>query len=385
MLSPGEIAEPIRRILRRHKNVRVLMGEVERIDVEARQVHFAGQVLAYDTLVLATGATHSYFGHPEWERFAPGLKTLDDARRIRAGVLTAFEKAELEAEPGSRERFMTLAVVGGGPTGVEMAGAIAGLARQALARDFRAIDPSRARILLVEAGPRILGQFPEDLSSYAVKALEHLGVTVLTGRAGEQIDERGIVVGGELIPAATVVWGAGVAASPVGLGRETARVGHVRVKPDLSVPGLEGVYVLGDAALAFAEDGTPLPGLAQVAHQQGRYLGRALLARILHGTTPEPFRFRTRGNLAVIGRNAAVVQWDHLKLRGFPAWLLWGVAHVHLLVGFQNRLVVTLRWLWAYVTSQRGSRIISGMNDGTPARPEPNADRTRSVSHKQAA
>jgi NADH dehydrogenase len=361
VLGPGEVAEPIRRILRRHSNVRVLLGEVETIDTQQRLVRFGPHTLSYDTLVVASGATHSYFGHPEWSRFAPGLKTLEDARRIRSRVLLAFERAELETDPRERERLITFAVIGGGPTGVEMAGAIAGLARQALRREFRSLDPTRARILLIEAAPRILGQFPEDLSSYAEKALTRLGVTVLTGRPVQDISEHGVTAGGEFIPAATVIWGAGVAASPAGqwLGRETDRAGRVRVNPDLSVPGLDDVYLIGDAALTEDVDGSALPGLAQVAHQQGLYLGRVLRRRVSHGEAAKPFRFRSRGNLAVIGRNAGIVQWNKVKLKGFPAWLVWGIAHVYLLIGFQNRLVVSLRWLWAYITFHRGARIIS--------------------------
>ena len=369
VIAPGEIAEPIRAILRRDRNVRVLMGEVEGIDVGGRAAILRdGTRIPYDTLVLATGATHSYFGHPEWERYAPGLKTLDDARRIRARVLLAFEAAEREDDPAARERLLTFAVIGG-PTGVEMAGAIAGLAHHALSQDFRRIDPKRARILLIEAAPRILGTFSEDLSAYSRQALERLGVTVLTDHAVEDVSEAGITVQGRLIPAATVVWGAGVRASPAGawLGVETTRQGHVPVGPDLAVIGRPGVYALGDLAQAKAEDGTPLPGLAQVADQQGRYLGRALRDRILHGRAPQPFRFRSRGNLAIIGRNAGVVQWDHVKLKGFLAWLVWGVAHVYLLVGFHNRLVVTLRWLWAYVSFQRGARLISERDEATMA------------------
>jgi NADH dehydrogenase len=361
VLSPGEIAEPIRRILRSHRNVTVLLAEMTALDTQARAVVLEGGArVHYDALVLATGATHSYFGHPEWERYAPGLKTLEDARRIRAQVLLAFERAELEEDPVARARLMTFAVVGGGPTGVELAGAIAGLARQALAREFRRIDPTVARILLIEAGPRILASFPQDLSEYAERALRRLGVSLMTGRPVEDISKHGITIGGEVVPAATVVWGAGVAASPVGpwLERDTDRAGRIRVEPDLSVPGLQNVYVLGDAALATGADGKPLPGLAQVAHQQGRHLGRALIRRLVDGEPAPSFRFRSRGNLAVIGRNAAVVQWDSLKLNGFPAWLVWGVAHVYLLVGFQNRLLVTMRWLWAYLTFQRGARII---------------------------
>jgi NADH dehydrogenase len=361
VLSPGEIAEPIRRIVGRHPNITVLLDEVVGINPAARSVATrSGRSLVYDTLVVATGATHSYFGHPEWAEFAPGLKTLGDARRIRARVLMAFEVAERSTDPAEQERQLTFAVIGGGPTGVEMAGAIAGLAHNALLREFRNIDPRRARILLIEAAPRILGPFPEALSRYATDALTELGVTVMTGHPVETITSEGITLAGTPIRAATVVWGAGVQASPAGswLGVKTDRAGHVEVGPDLSVAGLTDVYAIGDVALVRAEDGTPLPGLAQVAHQQGRYLGQALRRRIQRGQTPLPFRFRSRGNLAVIGRNSAVVKWDTVELKGFPAWLVWGIAHVYLLVGFQNRLLVTLRWLWAYVTYQRGSRII---------------------------
>jgi NADH dehydrogenase len=235
------------------------------------------------------------------------------------------------------------------------------LARQALARDFRHIDPTQARILLIEAAPRILGPFPEDLSAYAERALKRLGVTLLTGKPVEDVNERGVTVGGEFILCSTVVWAAGVAASPAGqwLQVGTDRAGRVAVAPDLSVPGLDNVYVLGDLALAMGEDGKPLPGLAQVAHQQGRYLGKALLARILRNETPHPFRFHNRGNLAVVGRNSAVIHWDSFKLKGFSAWLLWGIAHVYLLVGFHNRFLVTMRWLWTYLTFQRGGRLIT--------------------------
>jgi NADH dehydrogenase len=360
VLSPSDIAEPIRRILSRYKNITVLMGELTGIDTERREIQFAGRVLRYDTLVLATGATHSYFGHSEWERFAPGLKTLEDARRIRANILLALERAELEADPEVRRRLMTFAVIGGGPTGVEMAGSIAGLTHEALEREFRNIDPRRARILLVEAGSRILPQFPEDLSAYAERALVRLGVEISVGAPVNDMNGDGIQVGDTFIPCGTIVWGAGVRASPVGdwLSRATDRVGHVSVSADLSVPGFENIYVIGDAALAKDEKGKPLPGLAQVAHQQGYYLGRALLRRITRGEEPLPFRFHSRGNLAVIGRNAAVVEWNDVKLRGFVAWLVWGIAHVYLLVGFQNRLIVTLRWLYAYLTYRPGTRII---------------------------
>lgn len=361
VLSPGEIAQPIRRILGRFRNITVVLGEVDQINPETREVHVNGEALSYDTLVLATGAMHGYFGHPEWARFAPGLKTLDDARRIRAQILMAFEKAEMQRDATERARLMTFAIVGGGPTGVEMAGAIAGLSRQALASDFRNIDPTEARILLIEAAPRILGSFPEDLSAYAEKALARLGVTLLTGKPVEEVTEGGVRVGSEFIPTSTIIWAAGVAASPPGrwLGVATDPAGRVSVAPDLSVPRLENVYVLGDLALAKDENGRPLPGLAQVAHQQGRYLGKSLVARIIRHESPPPFRFHSRGNLAVVGQNAAVVHWGRLKLKGFVAWLLWGVAHVYLLVGFHNRFLVTMRWLWTYFTFQRGARLIA--------------------------
>jgi NADH dehydrogenase len=360
VLSPGEIAQPIRGILSRSKNVSVVMAPVERVDPATKEVHVAGRRVPYDTLVLATGATHSYFGHDEWARFAPGIKTLDDARRVRMSILRAFEQAEIEDDPEQRERLMTFAVIGGGPTGVEMAGAIAGLSRQALAQDFRRIDPSKARVLLIEAAPRLLGQFPEDLSTYAEQSLRELGVEVLTGQAVEKIDGQGLTVGGRPIPAASIVWAAGVRASPLGqsLHVETDRAGRVIVSPDLSVPGLSDVFVLGDLAAASDEKGAPLPGLAQVAHQQGQYLAKSLLGRLRHGTKPEPFRFRSRGNLAVIGRHSAVVQWDSVKLKGLSAWMVWSIAHIYLLIGFQNRVVVALRWLWAYAVKARGARLI---------------------------
>jgi NADH:ubiquinone reductase (H+-translocating) len=361
VLSPGEIAEPIRRVLSRYKNVTVMLGEVDGVDPRQQHVTINGKPLEYDYLILATGATHSYFGHPEWEHAAPGLKTLEDARRIRANVLLAFEQAEMEANPKERERLMTIAVIGGGPTGVEMAGAMAELVRQALARDFRNIDPATARILLFEAGSRILSQFPEDLSSYAEHALQRLGVTIKAGKPVQDITKQGVTAGDEFFPAATIIWGAGVAASPAGrwLNVETDRVGRTHVEADLSVPGFDNVFVLGDAALVVGENGKPLPGLAQVAHQQGRYLSKSLLARVAKAKTVPPFHYRSRGNLAVVGRNAAVIEFEKFRLKGFIAWVLWGIIHVYLLVGFQNRFLVTLRWLWAYLTLQRGARIIS--------------------------
>ncbi len=360
-LSPADIAEPIRRILGRFPSVEVLMAEVVGVDVEARRVRLAdGNPIAYRRLVLAPGSRYDYFGHTDWEASAPGLKTIDDARRIRSRVLMNFETAEASLDPAEQERLMTTVVVGGGPTGVEMAGALAELARWTLARDFRHIDPTTARILLVEAGPRLLGGFPEPLGDYARRRLEGLGVTVLTGTPVEDIRPDGITLGGEDLPVGMVVWGAGVRANPAAawIGVEPAdRSGRVRVGPDLSVPGHPEIHVLGDAALA-EEDGRPLPGLAQVAKQQGEYLGTVLPALVAGDGTAPPFHFKDRGNTAVIGRNAAVFDFGRRQLKGRFAWLLWAIVHVYLLVGFEKRLLVALQWLWRYFTYQRGARII---------------------------
>jgi NADH dehydrogenase len=362
-LSPADISEPIRHILSRHPNVDVVLGEVAGVDAGRRVVRLAdGGVIPFDYLVVATGSTHGYFGNDHWARFAPGLKTLEDARRIRSRVLLAFERAETTPDREAQDRLLTVVVIGGGPTGVEMAGAIAELARFTLARDFRRIDPRRARVILVEAGPRILASFPEDLSAYAHKRLERLGVTVMTTQPVQDLDEEGVTIAGTLIPAGTIVWGAGVKASEAGrwLGVETDRAGRIKVAQDLSVPGLRGVYALGDVALATGQDGAPLPGLAQVAKQQGRHLGRALAASVGQGEARvPPFAFRNRGNTAIVGRNAAVFDFGWTKLTGFPAWLLWAVVHVWLLVGFEKRLLVTVQWLWRYATYQRGARLIT--------------------------
>jgi NADH dehydrogenase len=372
-LSPADIAEPIRHVLSRHRNVDVVLGEVVGVDAARRVVRLAdGGFVPYDRLVLATGSSQSYFGRDDWAAFAPGLKTIEDARRIRARLLMSFELAETSQDPERRRALMTTVVVGGGPTGVEMAGAVAELARCALARDFRRIDPRAAAVFLVEAGPRVLPAFPEPLSDYARQALERKGVTVMTGQGVEDVRADGVVVGGRLIPAGTVVWGAGVAASPAGawLGAETDRAGRVRVAPDLSVPGFEGVYALGDTALVEGDEGGPLPGLAQVAKQQGRHLGRALAADLLRGEPMPPFRFANRGNTAIVGRNAAVFDFGRRRLTGWPAWVLWAIVHVYLLVGFEKRLLVTIQWLWRYATHQRGARLITG-EPGPPAAPTP--------------
>jgi len=362
-LSPADIAQPIRKVLNRYPNVDVILGEVKGVDHAARRVVLAdGSFVPYDRLVLATGSSYSYFGHDEWAKVAPGLKTIEDARQIRARLLGCFEQAEVTADPEQQKALMTTIIVGGGPTGVEMAGSAAELARYTLARDFRRIDTRSARILLVEAGPRILAAFPEELSNYARRALDRLGVTVLTGQAVERIEAGGAVINGRFVPAGTIVWGAGVKASPAGtwLGVETDRAGRISVAPDLSVPGLEGVYALGDTAAVAGDDGKPLPGLAQVAKQQGIHLGRALAANLERGEAMPAFRFRMRGNTAIVGRSAAVFDFGRYRLKGWFAWLLWAIVHVYLLVGFEKRLLVSLQWLWRYMTYQRGARLITG-------------------------
>jgi NADH dehydrogenase len=360
-LSPADIARPIRRIVGRYDNIDVVLGEAAGVDLAARKLRLAdGTELPYDRLVVATGSDYSYFGHPEWAAFARGPRSLDDARRIRARLLGAFERAEASRDTAAQDALMTTVIVGGGPTGVEMAGAVAELARHALARDFRTIDPRRSRIVLIEAGPRILSGFPEKLSAYAHKALERLGVTVVTGEAVESIDAEGVVVAGRRIAAGTVIWGAGIKASPAGqwLGTPLDRAGRVTLNADLSVAGLADVFALGDIGHATGGDGTPLPALAQVAAQQGHHLGRALAANLVEGRPLPAFKFKNRGNTAIIGRHAAVFDFGWMQLKGRFAWLMWALIHVYLLVGFDNRMRVTLQWIWAYITYERGARLI---------------------------
>jgi NADH dehydrogenase len=360
-LSPADIARPIRRILGRYRNINVVLGDVTGIDTKARTVRTnAGQVFTYDRLVVATGSRYSYFGHSEWAANAKGPRSLEDARFIRTKLLTAFERADATEDAAERDCLMTVIVVGGGPTGVEMAGAVAELARHSLARDFRRIDPRQARILLVEASPRLLASFPQSLADYAERELRKLGVEVLLGQPVENITAQGAIVGGRMIEAGTVVWGAGIEAAPGVrmLGVPLDRLGRVAVAADLSVPELSGVYVLGDSSIALGEDGKPLPALAQVAAQQGDYLGRALAARF-RGKDVKPFRFHNRGNTAVIGRNAAVFDFGSWRLKGRVAWVLWALVHIYLLVGFENRLSVALRWVWRYITGESGARLIT--------------------------
>lgn len=361
-LSPAQIASPIRAILRRAANVRVILGKASGIDRQRRVVKLDDREVAYDYLVLATGSRHAYFGHDEWESVAPGLKTIDDATGIRRRILNAFESAEAALAPEARRRFLTFVVIGGGPTGVEMAGAIAELAHVALRHDFRTIDPREARVVLVEAGPRVLSAFPPALSAAARAALDRLHVDIRLGLPVSRCDESGVTIGDEHLPAATIVWAAGVAASPAAkwLGEEPDRVGRVLVGPDLAVPGHPEIFVVGDTAHATGRDGKPLPGLAPVAKQQGAYVARVLRARLAGRPAPPPFRYRDWGTMATIGRRAAVADFGWLRLDGTLAWLMWGLIHITFLIGFRNRLVVMLDWMWSYVTFQSGARLITG-------------------------
>jgi NADH dehydrogenase len=360
-LSPADIAWPVRHLMRRQANARVLMGEVTSIDPARKVVMLEAGPIAYDFLVLATGATHGYFGRDEWALHAPGLKTLDDAIAIRRRMLLAFERAEMASNPADCARLLTIAIVGGGPTGVELAGAVAELSRRALARDFRVIDPAQTRVLLVEAGPRLLANFPQSLSRYTARALARIGVEVRLGQAVTHCDADGIRIGDEVIRAGTVVWAAGVRASPVArwLGIEGDSAGRVPVRPDLLAPGQADIYVIGDTALARSPDGAPQPGIAPVAKQQGAHVARALIARIADQTV-QPFVYRDRGLLATIGRTAAVIAYKRVRLKGWIAWWLWGAAHVYFLVSLRNRIIVVTQWLWSYLVFERGARLITG-------------------------
>jgi NADH:ubiquinone reductase (H+-translocating) len=360
-LSPADIAEPIRTTLGRYPNISVIMGEVVGVEVEARRVQLAdGATLAFDHLVLATGGAYTYYGRPEWAKHAPPLKCIADARRLRRRLLLAFEEAERTIDPREQARLTTSVVVGGGPTGVEMAGAIAELCRWTLARDFRRVRPADARVILVEAGPRLLANFPEALASYATERLRALGVEVITGQAVEAVSEGAVVVAGRTIACRTIVWGAGIVASPAAewIGVNGDRAGRIPVDASLAVTGRPGIYAIGDTALVHDEDGQPLPALAQVAKQQGRHLGDALRRAIERGEAMPAFRFSDRGNTAIIGRNAAIYDYGRFRLKGRTAWLLWAVVHVYLLVSGEQRTLVSIQWLWRYFTYRRGARLI---------------------------
>jgi NADH dehydrogenase len=363
-LSPSDIAYPIRSVLRRQKNTRVFLAEAASVDVQDRRVILTDGEIVYDYLILGTGAGHSYFGHPEWEAWAPGLKSVEDALEIRRRILVAFERAERETDPARRRAMLTFVIVGGGPTGVELAGAIAEIACKVLAQDFRLINPREARIILVEAGPRVLPSFPEDLSAKAEESLTRLCVEVRKNSLVRAIRPGVVVIGDQPIPAATVLWAAGVSASPLArsLGVKLDRTGRVLVEPDLSIPGHPEVFVIGDLAACFDQAGRPLPGLAPVAVQQGRHAASTILVRC-RGLPSAPFRYVDRGTLATIGRAAAVANFGAVKVSGFPAWLLWTFIHIFFLIGFRNRFIVLFEWAWAYFTWQRSARLITGRND----------------------
>jgi NADH dehydrogenase/putative oxidoreductase len=361
-LSPGDIAAPIRPIFRESFNTLVLFGEVTGVDTARQQVLLGNRAIQYDHLVLATGAQHGYFGKDEWQVFAPGLKRIEDATEIRRRLLTAFERAEGIDDADERRALLTFLIVGGGPTGVELAGAIAELARFGMEKDFRNFDPATARVVLVQSAPRVLPTFDASLSRHAQAALERLGVELIVGSRVEGIDAEGVVVGGKRIAARTVLWAAGVVASPAAkwLAAEADSSGRVRVDADLSVPGLPNVYAIGDTALSMAWNGQAAPGLASAAKQAGTYVARVITSNLRGQQRTEPFAYRHRGSLATIGRKAAVADFGRLKLWGAPAWWLWGLVHVGFLAGWRNRAATIMNWFWAYLTFSAGIRLITG-------------------------
>ena len=361
-LAPSEIAWPIRHLLSKRREVTTLLASVEAIDKQARLVRLDdGSLLDYDTLVLATGARHAYFGHDDWEPFAPGLKTLEDATTIRGRILIAFEEAERESDETRRTALLTFVIVGAGPTGVELAGTIVELARSTLPADFRHIDTRKARIILIEAGPRVLPGFAEDLSTYAQHALERLGVEVVVGEPVTECSAEGVVYGGKTLAAATVIWAAGVQASPAAewLDAPADRAGRLKVEPDLTVPGHPEIFAIGDAAIVARPDGRPVPGIAPAAKQEGAYVAQVIRARLGGRSVPAPFLYKHAGDLATIGKRRAVIDFGWIKLRGAIAWWLWGFAHIYFLIGVRNRLSVALNWLWIYARDQRSARLIT--------------------------
>jgi NADH dehydrogenase len=372
-LSPGEIASPLRHVLRHSRNTEVLLGEVIDIDAAGRRVVLRGATIGYDTLIVATGSSHHYFGHNEWEKYAPALKTIEDATEMRSRILLAFERAEEEPDAEVRRAWLTFVVVGAGPTGVELAGALGEIANDTLREDFRHIDPSEARIILIEAGDRVLQAYPPDLSADAEKSLIHLSVRTMTQTAVTAVDETGVTVsrGGETthIAARTVLWAAGVQASPLGrvladqVGAQLDRAGRVLVSPDLTVPGHPEILVIGDLANFSHQTGQPLPGVAPVAIQQGAYAG-ALIRKRLAGKVTRPFHYWDKGSLATIGRAAAVADFGRIRVAGLLAWLIWLFVHLMYLVGFDNRLVVFFKWAYSYLTFNRGARLITGHPGG---------------------
>jgi NADH:ubiquinone reductase (H+-translocating) len=359
-ISPADICSPIRHVLKKQKNTEVLMGEVTGVDVQEQRVFMDDQAVPYDYLILATGARDSYFGHADWAKFAPGLKSVMQATQIRNQILWAFEQAEKESDEEKRQALLTFVLVGAGPTGVEMAGSVAGLAHKTLNAEFHHINPADARIILVEALPRILLTFPERLANNAKKELNHLGVEVRTNSPVEDVNSEGVVIAGKLLPAKTVIWTAGVAASPAGawLGAETDRAGRVKVNSDISVPGHPNIFVLGDTA-QFIQDGKPLPGVAQVAIQQGRYATGVIADRVAGKEHGEAFHYFDKGNMATVGRFYAIASIGTLQFSGWLAWFMWLALHLFFLIGFRNRVVVLFQWIVYYTTYRRGARVIT--------------------------
>ena len=360
-LATSEIAWPIRHLLRDRKDVTTLFATVSGIDADGRRVLFDdGDTLPYDTLILATGARHAYFGHDEWEPFAPGLKTLEDATTLRRRILVAFERAERETDPERRAALLTFVIIGAGPTGVELAGTIAELAQHTLPPDFRNIDTHKARVVLIEAGPRVLAGFTDDLSTYAQRSMESIGIEVMLGQAVTECSADGVVYGGNRLDAKTIIWAAGVRASPAAewLGAPADRAGRLRVQGDLTVPGHPEIFAVGDTVTIKGPDGTPVPGIAPAAKQQGRHVAAAIRAR-LSGAAAAPFVYRHAGSLAQIGKKKAVIDFGRIKLRGTLAWWIWGIAHIYFLIGLRNRLSVALSWLWVHARDQRAARLIT--------------------------
>ena len=361
-LSTSEIAWPIRHLMHKRPEVTTVLGSVVGVDPEARCVRLAdGSTVPFDWLILATGARHAYFGHDEWEPFAPGLKTLEDATLIRRRLLVAFEKAERETDPSERRALLTFAIVGAGATGVELAGAIIELAHSTIRQDFRTLGPGDVHVVLIEAGPRVLANFRPELSDYAQRALEHLGVEVRLGQAVTDVDPDGVAMGNEKLAARTVLWAAGVQASPAAgwLEAPADKAGRIRVEADLSVPGHPEIFAIGDTAILAMPNGTPVPGIADGAKQGGRHAARVIKARMAGETRPMPFRYRHAGDLATIGRRAAVIDFGWIRLTGWFAWWAWGIAHIYFLIGVKNRLFVALSWLWIYLSGQRSARLIT--------------------------
>jgi NADH dehydrogenase len=360
-LNPSDIAAPIRAVLRKQKNVSVIMGDAIAIDPDRKIVTMADGELAYDILIVATGATHSYFDHPEWEEDAPGLKTIEDALEIRRRVLRAFEAAERETDPERQKAWLNFVIVGAGPTGVELAGALSEIARQTMLRDFRRINPSSARVILLEGKERVLPPYPPPLSAKAAAQLRNLGVEVITDAIVTRVNDHEVCVGDTTIPTRTVLWAAGVQASPLArsLGVPLDRAGRVLVEPDLSVPGHRDLFVIGDLAAAKNDDGSLVPGVAPAAIQEGTHTAKNI-ARMMNGQPTLPFRYWNKGSLATIGRAAGVADFRRLRLSGFLAWFAWLAVHIFFLIGFRNRVLVILQWAWAYVTYQRGARLITG-------------------------